>query len=739
VKRECFLLKKHSLFIEKNRNLQKNSFMKRKTLLILTTIIGMTLQSCNKTADASVDITGNPLVEAWDTPYEVPPFEKIKLEHYEPAFKHAMELHNQEIEAITSNTEPPTFENTILAMEKAGSLLTRVSNVFFNLTSANTSEEMQKLSQDIAPLLSEHSDNINMNEKLFERVEAVYNQYMVLTPEQIQLTPEQNRLLEETYKKFLRNGAKLSTEDKAKLKDINKELSVFSLKFGDNLLTETKSYELVIDKKEDLAGLPDDLIEAAAEEAKAHNKNGKWVFTLNNASVMPFLQYAENRELRKKIWEAYQNRGNQDNAHDNKQNALQLANLRLEKAKLLGYSNHAAYVLEESMAKNPENVNKLLNQLWTPALEKAKTEAAEIKAMMLKDGITGEVMPYDWRFYAEKIRKERYDLDEQQIKQYFSLENVRQGIFDVTKKLYGLTFTQMKDMPIYHDEVTVWEVKEADGKTVGILYMDMHPRASKSGGAWMTSYSDQYINEKGERVLPIISIVCNFTKPTASAPALLTFDEASTFFHEFGHALHGLLSNVNYRSLAGTNVPRDFVELPSQIMENWAADPEVIKQYAKHYQTGEVIPDELIAKMKAAGTFDQGFATTEYLAASLLDLDFHTITEPIQSDITSFEAKSMNKIGLISSIIPRYRSTYFGHIFSGGYSAGYYSYIWSEVLDSDAFQAFKETSLYNPEKAKLFRENVLEKGGTEDPAELYRKFRGADPKIDALLIKRGLK
>lgn len=713
--------------------------MKRKTLLILTTIIGMTLQSCNKTADASVDITGNPLVEAWDTPYEVPPFEKIKLEHYEPAFKHAMELHNQEIEAITSNTEPPTFENTILAMEKAGSLLTRVSNVFFNLTSANTSEEMQKLSQDIAPLLSEHSDNINMNEKLFERVEAVYNQYMVLTPEQIQLTPEQNRLLEETYKKFLRNGAKLSTEDKAKLKDINKELSVFSLKFGDNLLTETKSYELVIDKKEDLAGLPDDLIEAAAEEAKAHNKNGKWVFTLNNASVMPFLQYAENRELRKKIWEAYQNRGNQDNAHDNKQNALQLANLRLEKAKLLGYSNHAAYVLEESMAKNPENVNKLLNQLWTPALEKAKTEAAEIKAMMLKDGITGEVMPYDWRFYAEKIRKERYDLDEQQIKQYFSLENVRQGIFDVTKKLYGLTFTQMKDMPIYHDEVTVWEVKEADGKTVGILYMDMHPRASKSGGAWMTSYSDQYINEKGERVLPIISIVCNFTKPTASAPALLTFDEASTFFHEFGHALHGLLSNVNYRSLAGTNVPRDFVELPSQIMENWAADPEVIKQYAKHYQTGEVIPDELIAKMKAAGTFDQGFATTEYLAASLLDLDFHTITEPIQSDITSFEAKSMNKIGLISSIIPRYRSTYFGHIFSGGYSAGYYSYIWSEVLDSDAFQAFKETSLYNPEKAKLFRENVLEKGGTEDPAELYRKFRGADPKIDALLIKRGLK
>lgn len=711
--------------------------MNRKTLFILTTVVGMALQSCNKNGNVTQDVQGNPLVEAWTTQHQVPPFEDIKLEHFKPAFTHAMDVHNKEIEAIISTTEPANFENTIAALDNAGALLSRVSSVFFNLTSSNTNDEMQKLSQELAPSLSEHSDNIKLNQKLFERVQKVYNDFKVQTPEQLKLTPEQQMLLEETYKGFVRSGANLSEDNKKKLKDINKELSVFSLKYGDNLLTETNTFELVVDKKEDLAGLPQDLIDAALDEGKSRNKEGKWVFTLDNASVMPFLQYADNRELRKKIWEAYQNRGNQDNAHDNKQNALQLANLRLEKAQLLGYTNHASYVLEESMAKNPENVNKLLQQLWTPALEKAKAEANDIKAMMAKDGIAGEVMPYDWRYYAEKIRKERYDLDEQIIKQYFSLENVRNGIFDVTNKLFGLTFSQMSGMPIYHEDVTVWEVKEKDGTLVGILYMDMHPRASKRGGAWMTSFSDQYM-ENGKRVIPVISIVCNFTKPTATAPALLSFDEASTFFHEFGHALHGLLSNVHYKTLAGTNVSRDFVELPSQVMENWAADPEVIKMYAKHYKTGEAIPDALIEKMKAAGTFDQGFATTEYLAASFLDMEYHTITEPIKADVNTFEAKTMNKVGLIQSIIPRYRSTYFSHIFAGGYSAGYYSYIWSEVLDSDAFQAFKETSLFNPEKAKLFRENILEKGGTEDPAELYRKFRGADPKIEPLLKKRGL-
>ncbi|HUH25820.1 MAG TPA: M3 family metallopeptidase [Flavobacterium sp.] len=711
--------------------------MKRKTLIILTTVVGIALQSCNKDKTSTSSVSNNQLTETWNTPFEVPPFEAIKNEHFKPAFLEAIEKHNEEIKAIAESTEAPTFENTIAAIESSGQLLGRVSSVFFNLKSSTTNDEIQALAQELAPTLSEHHDNINLNEKLFERVKKVYNDYAIQSAEKMNLTGEQRMLLDETYKGFVRSGANLSKENKDKLRDINKELSVFSLKYGDNLLKETKAYELIIDKKEDLAGLPNDLIEAAANEAKARKQEDKWVFTLDNASVMPFLQYAENRELRKKMWNAYQDRGNQGNAHDNKQNALQLANLRLEKAKLLGYANHAAYVLEESMAKNPENVNRLLQQLWTPALAKAANEANDIKAMMTKDGVTGDVMPYDWRFYAEKIRKERYDLDEQEIKPYFSLENVRLGIFDVTQKLFGLTFTELKNVPKYHEDVTVWEVKEANGTKVGVLYMDMHPRASKSGGAWMTSFSDQYTKD-GNRVLPVISIVCNFSKPTADAPALLTFDEASTFFHEFGHALHGLLSNVHYKSLAGTNVPRDFVELPSQIMENWAADPEVIKMYAKHYKTGAAIPDALIAKMKAAGTFDQGFATTEYLAASLLDMKFHTITEPITTDLNAFEQTTMKNIGLMDAIIPRYRSTYFSHIFAGGYSAGYYSYIWSEVLDSDAFQAFKETSLFNPEKAKLFRTNVLEKGGTEDPAELYRKFRGADPKIEPLLKKRGL-
>jgi len=711
--------------------------MKRKTLIILTTVVGMTLQSCNKDKQTEDSGNKNPLIEAWETPYEVPPFEEIKFEHYKPAFTQAIEEHKKEIDAIAESTQPASFENTIVALENAGESLSRVSTVFFNLRSSHTNDDMQSLAQELAPVLSEHRDNISLNKKLFERVKTVYNDHVIQATEKLRLTQEQRMLLDETYKSFVRSGANLSDEDKDKLRDINKELSVFSLKYGDNLLKETKSYELVIDNKEDLSGLPQALIETAEVAAKERKKAGKWVFTLDNASVMPFLQYAENRDLRKKIWDAYQNRGNHGNAHDNKQNALQLANLRLEKAKLLGYANHASYVLEESMAKNPENVTSLLNQLWTPALAKATTEAKDIKEMMEKEGIQGDVMPYDWRFYAEKIRKERYDLDEQEIKPYFSLENVRQGIFDVTEKLFGLTYTKLNDMPKYHEDVTVWEVKEADGTSVGILYMDMHPRASKNGGAWMTSFSKQYINDQ-KRMLPVISIVCNFSQPTADTPALLTFDEASTFFHEFGHALHGLLSNVHYKSLAGTSVPRDFVELPSQIMENWAADPEVIKMYAKHYKTGEVIPDALIEKMKAAGTFDQGFATTEYLAASFLDMNYHTIKEPITNDLTVFEQNAMDNIGLIDAIIPRYRSTYFSHIFAGGYSSGYYSYIWSEVLDSDAFQAFKETSLFDQEKAKSFRENILEKGGTEDPAELYRKFRGADPKIEPLLEKRGL-
>ena len=674
----------------------------------------------------------NPFFQPYSTPYEVPPFDKIKNEHFKPAILEGIKRHEAEINAIVNNTAAPTFENTILAMENAGELLANVNIVFSNLNGANTNEEMQKIAKEVSPNLAAHSDNIYLNEKLFARVKAIWDK-----KESLGLNPEQAKILENLHKAFVRSGANLATADKEKLRKINAELSMTSLKYGQNILAETNKYELVITDKKDLAGLPQELINTAADDAKAKGKDGKWVFTLSNSSVMPFLQYSSNRKLRQEIWNAYQTRGNHDDALDNKENAIKLANLRGEKARLLGYKSHAAYVLEESMAKNPENVAKLLNDLWKPALAIAKTEASDIQKMMDKDGVKDKVKPYDWRYYTEKIRKQRFDLDEQELKPYFSLDNTRNGIFQVTEKLYGLKFKQLNDVPKYHNEVTVWEVTEADGTHVGILYMDFFPRASKRGGAWMTSYRSQKTVD-GQRKAPVISIVCNFTKPTGDTPALLTFDEVTTFFHEFGHALHGLLSNVTYKSLAGTSVPRDFVELPSQIMENWAAEPEVLKMYAKHYKTGEVIPDALIQKLQKSGTFDQGFATVEYLAASFLDMDYHTQTAAIQLDANSFEKNSMKKIGLIDAIIPRYRSTYFSHIFSGGYSSGYYSYIWSGVLDTDAFEAFKTTNLFNPEKAKLFRKNVLEKGGTEDPMVLYKRFRGAEPSVEPLLRKRGL-
>lgn len=713
--------------------------MKRKTLIMLCVLVGASIQqSCKKKENTAMTSgNDNPLIAEWNTPFEVPPFDLIENNHFKPAILEGIKDHETEIKNIISSTEKPTFENVVVAIDNAGSTLRKVTSVLYNLTSAHTNDELQKLSQEMAPTLSEHNDNIYLNDELFQKVKAVYDQHLVSTPETLQLTDEQKMLLNETYKRFVRSGANLSSEDKETLKSLNSQLSVLSLQYGDNLLSETNSYELVIDNEADLAGLPKELIAAAAEEAKNKGKEGKWVFTLSNASVMPFLQYADNRELRKTIWNAYQIRGNQNNDKDNKNFALKMANLRMQKAQLLGYKNHAEYVLEESMAKTPEAVNNLLTKLWEPALKKAQEEASDIQSLMRTEGINEDVTPADWRYYAEKIRKERYDLDEQELKPYFSLENVRQGIFDVTNKLWGLTYKELNNVPKYHEDVTVWEVFDKDNSSLGLLYMDMHPRASKRGGAWMTSFRSQQM-EDGKRKAPVISIVCNFTKPTANTPSLLTFDETTTFFHEFGHALHGLMSNVNYKSLAGTNVPRDFVELPSQVMENWAAEPEVLKMYAKHYKTGEVIPDALIEKMKKAGTFDQGFATTEYLAASFLDMQYHTATTEIKDDVNTFEINAMKNIGLIDAIIPRYRSTYFSHIFAGGYSSGYYSYIWSAVLDTDAFQAFKETSLFDQEKARLFRENVLEKGGTEDPAVLYRKFRGADPKIEPLLNKRGL-
>ncbi|TDD76383.1 M3 family metallopeptidase [Flavobacterium caseinilyticum] len=703
--------------------------MRKKSFFILLVIGNMlTIEAQEKKENTTM----NPFFQAYETPFNVPPFDKIKNEHFKPAILEGISKHQAEINAIANNTQPATFENTILAMENAGELLSDVNTVFSNLNSANTNKEIQNIAKEMAPNLSAHRDNIYLNEKLFAKVKTLWDK-----KETLGLNLEQAKILDNAYKDFVRSGANLSNADKEILRKINGDLSLTSLKYGQNILAETNSYELVIENKKDLAGLPQGLIDAAAVDAKAKGKEGKWVFTLSNSSVMPFLQYSAKRELRKQIWNAYQTRGNQDNEFDNKKNAVALANLRGQKARLLGYKSHSNYVLEESMAKTPENVNKLLKDLWKPALEIAKTEAADIQKMMAKDGIKGAVQPFDWRYYTEKIRKERFDLDEEELKPYFSLDNVRKGVFQVTEKLYGIQFKELSNVPKYHEDVTVWEILEKDGSHIGVLYMDFHPRESKRGGAWMTSYRSQKTVD-GKRVAPVVSIVCNFTKPSATAPALLTFDEVTTFFHEFGHSLHGLLSNVTYKSLAGTSVPRDFVELPSQIMENWAAEPEVLKMYAKHYKTGEVIPESLVNKLKKAGTFDQGFTTTEYLAASLLDLEYHSQTKDITVDANTFEKAAMTKIGLISSIIPRYRSTYFSHIFSGGYSSGYYSYIWSGVLDTDAFEAFKTTTLFNPEKAKLFRENVLEKGGTEDPMVLYKRFRGAEPSIEPLLRKRGL-
>lgn len=705
----------------------------KKSTLILAGALVLTVISCkNETQETQTTMSENPLlVEAFDTPYGVPPFDLIKNEHFEPAMLEGIKQHQAEIEAIADNSEAPTFENTVLAMENSGKLLSRTASIFYNLLSANTNETLQEIAESLAPQLSEHSDNTYLNSKLFARVKSVWD-----TKESLNLGVEEAKLLEKSYKAFVRSGANLSEADKEKLRKINAELSLLSLKFGNNILAENNNYELVVDKKEDLAGLPEAIVMAAAQTAKDKDKEGTWVFTLQNSSVMPFLQYAENRELRKQILDAYQNRAT-SGEYDNNENVKKMANLRLEKSNLLGYKNFADYSLEETMAKNPDGVYKLLNQLWVAALDKAKEEEAGIKKMMEADGIKDDVKPYDWRYYTEKIRMAKYNMDEQELAPYLSLANVQNGVFGVTQKLYGLQYEQIEGAPTYHPDATLWKVSEANGDFIGVLYMDFHPRDSKRGGAWMTSYSEQKMID-GKRIPPVISIVCNFTKPVGDTPALLTLDEALTFFHEFGHALHGLLSNVKYESLAGTSVSRDFVELPSQVLENWGSDPAVMKTYAKHYKTGEVIPDALIEKIEEVGTFDQGFATVEYLAASLLDMDYHTQTEPITINVDTFEDISMKKIGLTDAIIPRYRSTYFQHIFAGGYSAGYYSYIWSGVLDTDAFEAFKSTELFNPEKAQAFRKNILERGGTEDAMELYKRFRGAEPSIEPLLRKRGL-
>lgn len=703
----------------------------RKLLFTLPVLL-MTMACTQKTAQE------NPFfAQEYDTPFGVPPFEKIEAAHYMPAFDQGMKEQNQEIEAITSNPETPTFANTIEALDASGALLNRVASVFFNLTSAETNEELQTIAQELSPLMSEHGDNISLNAALFNRIKAVHDHYATPSANEEQSTPlttEQKSLLDKYYKDYVRSGALLSDSDKEILKGINKELSMLSLKFGDNLLAENNNFKITITDPAQLAGLPQWAIDAAAEVAGTPNT---WVFTLKMPSYIPFMQYADSRELREKMYKGYTNRANNNDEYDNKANVAAMVNLRLRKAKLLGYNTYADYILEDRMAKNTEQVNSLLDRVWGYALDKAKAERAELQKMVNTEGGKFKLEAWDWNYYTEKLRKAKYDLDEEELKPYFKLENVRDGVFMVANKLYGITFTQLHDMPVYHTDVTAYEVKDSDGSHLGILYLDYFPRAGKRGGAWMSNFREQYI-EDGKDIRPVIYNVGNFTAPSGDLPSLLTADEVLTLFHEFGHAMHGMLSKCQYVTTSGTNVTRDFVELPSQIMEHWALEPEVLKFYAKHYLTGEDMPLELVEKLDKSSKFNQGFATTEFVAAAILDMKWHEVSEEQDFDVTAFEKAATTDMGLIPEIATRYRSTYFSHIFSGGYAVGYYSYLWAEVLDADAFDAFKEHGLFDTATATAFRTNVLEKGGSDDAMTLYLNFRGAAPNPQSLLHNRGL-
>jgi peptidyl-dipeptidase Dcp len=692
---------------------------------ILTLIIGLAMNVL------ATEV--NPFFSPYTHPYGTPPFEKIKREHYLPAFHEGISIQQYEIEKIANNTASPTFANTIETLEFSGDLLKKVSSVFFNLYAADTNEEMDKIANEISPLLTEQNDNIYLNDKLFQRVKTIHNQANT------ELTAEQKRLLDKYYKAFVRGGADLSDDNKSRLREINKELSMAELTFGQNVLEETNAYQKVIDNEAELVGLPQSVKQAAAEAAKKAGLEGKWLFTTHKASFIPVLQYSANRNLRKDLLLAYSQRANHNNDKDNKAIVTKIIKLRLQKANLLGFKTSADFSLDETMAKTPETVYKFLASVWEPALAKVKQEAAELQKMMDTEGKKEKLEAWDWWYYSEKLRIAKYSLDEEALKPYFKLENVRQGVFDLSSKLYGLKFKKIENMPIYHPEVEVFEVSNADGSLLGVLNTDYFPRAGKHAGAWMNNLTDQYIKD-GINHRPIILNIGNFTKPTAHKPSLLTMDEVRTLFHEFGHALHGLLSQCTYPSIAGTNVLRDFVELPSQVMENWCFEPQVMKTYALHYQTGKPIPQELIDKINLAQTFNQGFTLTEILSAALLDMDLHTVTDTANFDITAFEKKSLDKMGLIPEIIVRYRSTYFSHIFGGGYNSGYYSYTWAEVLDADVFQSFKESGdIYNPKIATDFRHKILEKGDKEDPMKLYLDFRGTYPKPDALLKSRGLK
>jgi len=700
----------------------------KKTVLFIVFLF-MALTSCKQKVKSD-----NPLLNEFDTPFGVPPFELIKASHFMPAFLKGFEEQNREVRKIITNPQSPTFENTIKALEYSSELLTSISRIFGSLNSANTNDSLQAINLEVAPLSSKHRDDINLNDTLFRRVKSVYE-----NRDKIKLTEEEKKVLEDTYKDFVRNGAELSADDKQKLRKINEELSLLSVRFGQNLLAETNAFKLVIDKEEDLAGLPEGVVAQAASTAERMNLKGKWVFTIQYPIMEPFLKYSENRELREKLFTAYFMKGDNDNDKDNKEIISKIAKLRVERSNLLGYKSYADFALEKTMAKTPERVMDFLGQVWAAALPVAKAEAKAQQEIIDKEGGKFKLEPWDWWYYTEKIKKEKYALDDEMLRPYFKTENVIEGMFYVANRLYNLTFSKRTDIPKYHPDVVTFEVTR-NNEHIGILMIDNYPRASKRNGAWCGAFRGQRRDIKNRMIHPVVTMVTNSTPPTADKPSLLTPDEANTLFHEFGHALHQLLSNSTYPGVSGTSVPRDFVELPSQIMEHWVLEPEVLKIYAKNYQTGEIIPAEIIDKLDKASKFNTGFSTVEFLAAALLDMEYHALTEPLDLNIRDFEKKAMDKYGLIPEIKPRYRSTYFNHIWSSGYASGYYSYYWSEMLDADAFQAFKETGdIFNREVAAKFEKEILSKGGSRDPLDMYIAFRGKEPGIDALLENRGLK
>ncbi len=696
-------------------------------------VAGVALAACtNQKKETSTSMV-NPFFTEYTTPFQVPPFDEIKMEHYMPALDSGIVLQEAEIAAIVDNPEEATFENTILAYDNSGELIRKVTGVSGPLNSAITDPERQALAREMTPKMTRHRDNIALNPKLFQRIKAVYDKR-----ETLGLDAQQLRLVEKFYQDFERSGANLSEEDQAKLRTLNEEIAKLQLQFGENLLAESNNnFRLVIDNDADLAGLPEDVIIRAADQAKKDSMEGKWVFTLDKPSMLPFLQYAQNRDLREKLYRGYFMRCDNDNEFDNKEIIKKLVQLRHERGQLMGFKNYAEYVIDVNMAETPEAVYDFLLKLWEPAMKIARADRDAMQQIIDGEGGGFKLAPWDWWYYSEKLRKQKFNLDEAQLKPYFTLDNAVNGIFYTANKLYGITFEKRDDIPLYHEEAVAYEVKEADGSHVGVLFMDFHPRDGKRVGAWCTGFRSSGYKD-GEHIYPIVSMVMNFTRPAGDTPALLSFEEVTTLFHEFGHALHSLFTDGPYKRTS-RSVPRDFVELPSQIMENWAAEPAVMKEYAKHYQTGEAIPDSLIAKLEAAGTFDQGFITGEYIAASLLDMDYHTVKNPVINDVRAFEKKSMEKYGLIPEILPRYRSTYFSHTFTGGYTAGYYVYLWAAVLDTDAFEAFKETGdIFNPEVAARFRE-LLTRSGADEGMNVYRKFRGKDPSIEPLLRKRGLR